>query len=114
MLLGEKISTLEKYDSGLYSLRIEHVFVHENGRPLSKWLNRHVRAKLDANGFKGIRFHDLRHTFATWLRRGGVNSRIIQELGGWESSASMERYAHIGTPEKLEAANGLAKFVMQR
>ena len=94
--------------------KIEHVFVQENGRPLSKWLNRHVRAKLDANGFKGIRFHDLRHTFATWLRRGGVNSRIIQELGGWESSASMERYAHIGTPEKLEAANGLAKFVMQR
>ena len=31
-----------------------------------------------------------------------------------ESAASMERYAHIGTPEKLEAANGLAKFVMQR
>ena len=93
--------------------KIEHVFVQDNGRPLAKWLNHYVRAKLDAKGFKGIRFHDLRHTFATWLRREGVNSRIIQELGGWESSASMERYAHISTPEKRAAANNLSKLLVQ-
>ena len=94
--------------------KIEYVFVQENGRPLAKWLNHHVRAKLDGNGFKGIRFHDLRHTFATWLRRRGVNSRFIRELGGWESSASMERYAYISTPEKRSAANDLSKLLLHK
>ena len=75
-------NTLTHYKVPRLRGKIEYVFVQENGRPLAKWLNHHVRAKLDANGFKGIRFHDLRHTFATWLRRRGVNSRIIQELGG--------------------------------
>ena len=99
-IIKKRLRHVDALQSRLPRLRgkIEYVFVQENGRPLAKWLNHHVRAKLDGNGFKGIRFHDLRHTFATWLRRRGVNSRVIQELGGWESSASTERYAHIATP----------------
>ena len=79
-IIKKRLQHVDALQSRLPRLRgkIEYVFVQENGRPLAKWLNHHVRAKLDGNGFKGIRFHDLRHTFATWLRRRGVNSRIIQ------------------------------------
>ena len=39
-------------------------------------------------------FHDLRHTFATRLVRGGVDLYVVQRLMGHKSIKTTERYAH--------------------
>jgi integrase len=45
-------------------------------------------------GIRDFRWHDLRHTWASWHVQGGTPLLALQELGGWESSEMVRRYAH--------------------
>lgn len=45
-------------------------------------------------GLEGFRWHDLRHTWASWHVQAGTPLPILQELGGWSSFAMVQRYAH--------------------
>lgn len=47
-----------------------------------------------------LRFHDLRHTFATRLVQAGVDLYVVQKLGRWKNIAMLQRYAH-HYPESL-------------
>ena len=60
-------------------------------------------AALERAGIDNFRWHDLRHTFATWHRQAGTPTHELQRLGGWKTLAMVERYAHIA-PEGLQAA----------
>ncbi|MGL5864515.1 MAG: tyrosine-type recombinase/integrase [Dermatophilaceae bacterium] len=43
----------------------------------------------------GLRFHDLRHSFATWLVSDGVPVNVVQRLMGHESAVTtLNRYVH--------------------
>lgn len=46
-------------------------------------------------GLDGVRWHDLRHTFASWVASGGASDRVLQALGGWTSPKMVARYAHL-------------------
>ncbi|KAA0213872.1 MAG: site-specific integrase, partial [Proteobacteria bacterium] len=54
-------------------------------------------------GIEDFRWHDLRHTFATWHRQAGTPTYELQRLGGWKTGAMVERYAHVA-PEALQDA----------
>lgn len=41
-----------------------------------------------------LRFHDLRHTFATRLVQSGVDLFTVQKLGRWKNTSMVMRYAH--------------------
>ena len=72
------------------------VFGHpHSGRPLdrSKVSKRFKQACVDA-GVRPIRFHDLRHTFATRLAASGESLRTIQEFLGHADSKTTQIYAH--------------------
>jgi integrase len=45
-------------------------------------------------GIERLRFHDLRHTFATRLVQNGVDLYRVQKLGRWKSTSMIMRYAH--------------------
>lgn len=59
------------------------------------------RAKARA-GIEDFRFHDLRHTWASWHVQSGTSLPELMELGGWKSYEMVLRYAHLA-PEKLSA-----------
>ncbi len=64
-----------------------------------------IRAFHLAEGKAGIprlRFHDLRHTFATRLIQNGVDLFTVQKLGRWKNTSMVMRYAH-HCPESLRA-----------
>jgi site-specific recombinase XerC len=43
----------------------------------------------------GLRFHDLRHCYATWLVSGGVPVNVVQVVMGHEqASTTLNRYTH--------------------
>lgn len=65
------------------------------GQRLSNANNRTWRAALKACGITDFRWHDLRHTWATWLRQNDVPTWVLQELGGWKSESMVRRYAHM-------------------
>lgn len=46
-------------------------------------------------GLPDLRWHDLRHTWASWHRMAGTPDKALQELGGWASADMLERYAHL-------------------
>jgi integrase len=54
-------------------------------------------------GVPWLRFHDLRHTWASWHAMAGTPLSVLQELGGWHSASMVNRYAHL-SPEHLAAA----------
>ena len=60
-----------------------------------------VRAR-QAIGMPYLHFHDLRHTFASWLAQAGVSLYTIGELLGHSQAQTARRYAHLGR-EDLKA-----------
>jgi integrase len=56
-------------------------------------------------GIDDFRFHDLRHTWASWHVQSGTSLPELMELGGWKSYEMVLRYAHLA-PEKLSSVAG--------
>ena len=57
----------------------------------------------DTGHLDGYTWHGNRHTFASRLVMAGVDLRTVQQLGGWQSLAMVQRYAHLA-PDHLRAA----------
>lgn len=58
------------------------------------------RNALKAAGITDFRWHDLRHTWASWHVQAGTPIHVLQELGGWSEIRMVQRYAHLA-PEHL-------------
>lgn len=57
----------------------------------------------------GVRWHDIRRTWATWLRRAGVSVSDIKEAGAWKTLALVERtYAKIRPAQLISVVDQLA------
>lgn len=72
-------------------------------RTLSKWFER----ARDAAGYPHVRFHDLRHTYASWLAKNGADLTAMRDLLGHSSFAMTNRYAHLQADRLREAAAGI-------
>jgi len=77
------------------------------GRPLGSANTRAWRKALRRAGIENYRWHDTRHTWATWHRQSGTPTHELQRLGGWRSSVMVERYAHLAPDHLARAANRL-------
>ena len=71
-----------------------------NGNPVRCMDNATWKRALEKSGIRDFRWHDLRHTWASWLVQSGVPLLELQEMGGWESVEMVRRYAHLA-PEHL-------------
>jgi len=71
-----------------------HVFSYR-GVPITQVSTKAWYAALDRAGIKEFRWHDLRHTWASWHVQNGTPLFALQELGGWESAEMVRRYAHL-------------------
>jgi integrase len=56
-------------------------------------------------GLVDFRFHDLRHTWASWHRQSGTSTDELKELGGWKSRVMVDRYAKFATEHLAAAAS---------
>ncbi|SDW33772.1 Phage integrase family protein [Nitrosomonas communis] len=56
-------------------------------------------------GIEDFRFHDLRHTWASWHRQAGTSCDELKDLGGWKSRNMVDRYAKFATENMAFAAS---------
>lgn len=77
----------------------QYVFTYM-GRPVGQICTKAWYKALKRAGIEDFRWHDLRHTWASWLAQGGVPLNVLQEMGAWQSTEMVRRYAHLA-PEKF-------------
>lgn len=58
-------------------------------------------------GIEDFRWHDLRHTWASWHVQNGTPLHALQELGGWETSEMVRKYAHFSAEHLAPYADRL-------
>jgi len=72
----------------------------------TNWRRRFDEAK-EAVGLPELRWHDLRHTFATWLGQTGAPLDVIKEQLGHSSIAVTQKYRHVA---RREVRNALSRM----
>ncbi len=65
------------------------------GQPVVQLSTKAWYGALERAGIEDFRWHDLRHMWASWHVQNGTPLFALQELGGWESSEMVRRYAHL-------------------
>jgi integrase len=60
-------------------------------------------------GIEDFRFHDLRHTWASWHRQAGTSCDELKDLGGWKTRSMVDRYAKFATENLLSAASRIER-----
>lgn len=88
-----------------------HVFSYR-GKPVRK-ANRDgfQEAKAEA-GLPWLRWHDLRHTWASWHVMAGTPLAVLRELGGWADLTMVMRYAHLAPDFAEQYAENVAQKVL--
>lgn len=91
-------------------LNRDFVFAYK-GRPIRRLSTRAWYNALERAGIQNFRWHDLRHTWASWLVQEGVPLFALQEMGGWKTGAMVRRYAHLGPAHHLEHARTIDRLL---
>jgi hypothetical protein len=92
----------------LYTERIPdcpYVFAHDSGRKAGepvKDVKNGFHTALEIAKINDFTWHDLRHTFASWLIMKGASLRSVAELLGHRGLRMVMRYAHL-SPAYLSA-----------
>ena len=77
----------------------------------------HIKTDLDAadkRGLPHIRFHDLRHTFATLALQNGVDVKTVSSmLGHYDAGFTLRTYTHATRQKQDEAAQTMGSFMAQ-
>jgi len=90
------------------------VFSYPDGRPLDPSTVTHTFSKvLKEAGLPHLRFHDLRHSHASFLLGAGVNVKVVSERLGHASVAfTLDTYAHVMPGMQESAAEELDRFLL--
>ena len=91
----------------------QYVFPSPNGGPISPdSVNNMLKRVLARAGIPKVRFHDLRHTFATIALQNGVDIKTVSGiLGHFSAGFTLDTYAHVTTAAQKEAADTMGKVL---
>ena len=102
--------TLEEY---LKSLKRRDQFVAPGTKDIHKTTAR-FRRLADQLGLNEFKFHDLRHTYASWLVQNNVNIKVIQDLLGHQDIKTTLIYTHISKDDRFKAVQKLEIYFSEK
>lgn len=79
---------------------------------LTNWRRKWRRVR-DAAGCPDLHWHDLRHTFATYAKKGGADLLALKEAMAHSSIQSTMRYAHISADDVANTFDRAAAITQQ-
>lgn len=86
----------------------EYVF-QWRGKPIDDCNTKAFQDAVQRAGLAPLRWHDLRHTGASWAVQSGVTLHELMQLGGWSSYSMVLRYAHLAPDHLASAAEKLGR-----
>ncbi|MFH1991012.1 MAG: site-specific integrase, partial [Pseudomonadota bacterium] len=101
------MTELKKWRLACPKTNLGLIFPNESGNPINhnNMVNRYFNPALKAAKLPTIRFHDLRHTYASLLIEQGENIKYIQsQLGHSSPTVTLNVYAHLMKPTNQAAA----------
>lgn len=87
-----------------HGLHVRWVFSNDGRVPVVDPARSVFRRAVRAAGIRNFRWHDLRHTWASWHVQAGTPLAELQRLGGWQTLEMVIRYAHLDTDTLRRAA----------
>lgn len=90
-------------DARKLSPKGDRVFQYD-GKPIANFHTAAFRKAAKRAGVLPLRWHDLRHTGASWAVQNGVTLPELMILGGWKSYKMVLRYAHFAPSHAAKAA----------
>ncbi len=90
-----------------------HVFVYR-GKPMDDCNGHRFKRATREAGVPWLRWHDLRHTWASWQIQRGVPPHVLRDLGGWSSDEMVRRYGHLSVDHLREWVPGAKKGTAKR
>ena len=87
----------------------QYVFTYK-GNPIGQCNTKAWKNALERAGIENFRWHDLRHTWASWHVQNGTSLQELQLLGGWSSFEMVLRYAHLSSDHLRAAANRIGRM----
>ncbi|WP_246562465.1 tyrosine-type recombinase/integrase [Rickettsiella endosymbiont of Dermanyssus gallinae] len=109
-----KVSIAVPLNSDAISILRKQLFKHDEfvftykGNPIRQCNTKAWRKALKRVGIEDFRWHDLRHTWASWHVQNGTSLYDLQKLGGWSSLDMVGRYAHLSSSHLRNAAERVA------
>lgn len=113
IIVSEDVMTILKEKRERENGFSKYVFSSPSGGPISpdSVLNMLHRV-LKRAGLEKVRFHDLRHTFATLALQNGVDVKTLSGLlGHYSAGFTLDTYGHITNDMKRDAANKVGSFL---
>ena len=108
------ITAIKKWKLACPICKLDLVFPNEAGKPINhnNLVKRYFEPALKKAGIEKVRFHDLRHTYASLLIEQGENIKYIQsQLGHSNPTVTLNVYAHLMKQTNQEAAIRLEKAI---
>jgi integrase len=84
-----------------------HVFTDRKGSPIKSIDSGTWAGALKAAGLENFKWHDLRHTWASWHVQNGTSLQELMALGGWKSFDMVLRYAHLSSEQLIRTAQNI-------
>ncbi len=110
------MAELKKWKVACPPNQLDLVFPNQAGNPINhnNLVNRHFNPALEDAELPKIRFHDLRHTYASLLIEQGENIKYIQtQLGHSSPTVTLNVYAHLMKEVNQESACRLEKAIFE-
>lgn len=86
-----------------------HIFTWQ-GKPIDDCNTLAFQNAVKRAGLEPLRWHDLRHTGASWAVQSGVTLPELMLLGDWRDYRSVLRYAHLAPSQAVQAADRVAQW----
>ncbi len=92
-----------KNQNKIRHLKNDYVFKTADGKPNERLISKIFPKIVKQSGIQDFRFHDLRHTAASWQAMSGTSQPILQEILGHKTPAMTSRYKHLMAEYKRPA-----------
>jgi integrase len=91
------------------------VFRRDDGRPLDPdSVSQRFRRLMERTGLPPIRFHDLRHTFATLSLKAGIQTEVVSRILGHKHVATTQAIYQHAVPALEEGAISRFAVMLER